>query len=883
MRSSHGPGGRPGHAVACMRAWVLAAALCAALSAQAGQPRLHVPSPDWRDQVVYFVVTDRFDDGDPRNNDQRAGEYRPGDRTRYQGGDLAGLTRRLDYIRGLGATAVWLTPPVANQWLSPDGGYGGYHGYWAADFTRVDAHLGTLADYQRLARELHRRDMYLVQDIVLNHTGNFFDIDRQAAKAGGAGADAGAGYRAHLRTPPAPRPTQPPFHLNDPRRAADRRAAIYHWTPEIADYTSEEQRLNGQLSGLDDLNTESPAVRRALRASYGGWIRRAGVDAFRIDTAMYVPHAAIEDFLRSGDRRAPGIEQVARSTGRSRFHLFGETFVVDRAFDETQSRRVESYATDARGRPLLPGMLGFPLYGALGDAFARGRPTAELAWRIESIQRVHRDPGLMVNFIDNHDVDRFLANGTEAGLQQALLALFTLPGIPAITYGTEQGLRESRASMFAAGWGSGGRDRFDAGAPLYRRIAELAALRRDHAPLRRGRVLAASGSAAGPGVVAWRMAEPGRDEGSLLVALNTREGEALAANVPTQLPAGTVLEPVFGLHGRPAALVTGAGGQVSFTLPARGGQVWRVTAQAAGVPAATGAPAIDPVGEAVARSDFTVSGRARPGQRLRLVVDDDLAGASETQADAAGRWQARIDTGSMIDPRTPHRLVAWDGLHASAPTTFRVEQPWRAVLEVADPAGDDHGPDGRYVYPTDAGWGDNRQLDIRGVRVSTAGGALRVELQMNRVTRGWNPTHGFDRVAFTVFIELPGREGGARAMPLQNAELPAGMRWHLRHRTHGWSNALYDWRGAGADAEGTPAGPAPAIHADAATGTVTFTYPAAALGSPASLSGARVLVTTWDYDSGYRALAPSPGPYVFGGGAAGAAKVMDDSGVLVLP
>ena len=71
--------------------------------------KLHVPSPDWRDQVIYFLMTDRFDDGDPGNNDQGAGEYDPSDNSKYSGGDLKGVQRRLDYIRGLGATTVWIT------------------------------------------------------------------------------------------------------------------------------------------------------------------------------------------------------------------------------------------------------------------------------------------------------------------------------------------------------------------------------------------------------------------------------------------------------------------------------------------------------------------------------------------------------------------------------------------------------------------------------------------------------------------------------------------------------------------------------------------------------------------------------------------------------
>ena len=156
-------------------------------------------------------------------------------------------------------------------------------------------------------------------------------------------------------------------------------------------------------------------------------------------------------------------------------------------------------------------------------------------------------------------------------------------------------------------------------------------------------------------------------------------------------------------------------------------------------------------------------------------------------------------------------------------------------------------------------------MDLRRVRVFGAGGALRVELTMPRVTQGWNPPNGFDHVAFTVFIELPGRQGGATVMPLQNARLPEGMRWHLRLRAGDWTNALFGWAGASETHEGTAVTPAATLQADPARNTVSFTLPAAALGG-APLQGARIYVTTWDYDGGYRALSPAPQPYAIGGG-----------------
>lgn len=107
---------------------------------------LHVPSPEWQDQIIYFAMLERFADGDSENNDQGANEYDPNKESHYSGGDIKGVIQQLDYIQNLGATAVWTTPQVANQWWDPLSNYSGYHGYWARDFKKVDEHYGTLED-----------------------------------------------------------------------------------------------------------------------------------------------------------------------------------------------------------------------------------------------------------------------------------------------------------------------------------------------------------------------------------------------------------------------------------------------------------------------------------------------------------------------------------------------------------------------------------------------------------------------------------------------------------------------------------------------------------------------------------------------------------------
>jgi len=857
--------------------------------------KLHVPSPDWRDQVIYFVMTDRFADGDPRNNDQGAGEYDPQQSGRYSGGDLKGLQQRIPYIQGLGATAVWITPPVANQWRDPWAQYSGYHGYWAENFMQVDKHLGTLADYKQLSHALHTRGMYLVQDIVVNHTGNFFRYGK-----GWSAADPVIGFEINSASLPRPAPTQAPFSLNDPRRATDRRAGIYHWTPDINDYTNPVQELNWQMSGLDDLNTENPVVRRALRRSFGYWVKEVGVDAFRVDTAFYVPADYFADFLHSRDRVAPGMAEVARRTGRNNFLVFGEGFGIDKPFDDTQARKIERYMTSASGQPLMTGMLNFPLYGALGDAFARGRPPAELGHRIAAAMKVHARPHLMPSFIDNHDVDRFLAGGSVAGLKQALLAMFTLPGIPVVYFGTEQGFTQQRASMFAAGWGSGGRDHFDTTQPLYRFIAEAAALRRNHRLFSRGTPTVLQAATAAPGALAWRMAHEGQ---TAVVVFNTADHEVLLDNLDLGVPAGTRLRGLLALEGSPLSAVVGERGRLSLRLPPRSGWVWELAPSMPVAPTSPGladsasaAPPqlmLDPLPAAAVSGDFVVSGQARGLERFQLVVDGQLGAAREVVAGPDGRWQTMVDTATMVDPAVAHRLVAFAetgarGAVVSDSQSFRVQRTWTLLADVEDPAGDDLGPAGRYTYPTDPSYAA-RHMDLRRVRVFGAGGALRIELTMNAISTVWAPANGFDHVAFTLFVQLPGQAGGLSLMPFQNASLPVlpggeAMRWHRRLRAHGWSNALFSDTGAAANADGTTVSPAANIQVDAAARTVTFTLPAAALGRLASLSGARIYVTTWDYDSGYRALGPAPAPYAMGGGDALAdAKVMDASPVIVLP
>ncbi len=837
---------------------------------------------DWRDQILYFVLTDRFDDGNPRNNHQGAGEYDPADHRRYSGGDLAGLRRRLDYIQGLGVTGLWITPPVANQWWN--GSYAGYHGYWASDFGRIDPHLGTLQDYRLLAGDLHRRGMTLVQDIVLNHTGDYF---RMVPDAKGRWV-----WQANDRSRPTRAPRQAPFDRNDARNPRHQREGIYHWTPDVNDYGDRQQELHHQMSGLDDLNTENPRVRRALRQSYGHWLRSVGVDAFRLDTAFYVPQEFLQDFLNNPDPKAPGMRVLAQRLGQPDFFMFGEGFAIDRHGETAGMRKIESYVRDDRGRAVLPGMLHFTLYGTLGEVFARGQPPIALAERIRQTMRLHSRPHWMPTFVDNHDVDRFLAGGTPAGLRQALAALMTLPGIPVIYYGTEQGFRGQRDAMFAAGFGAGGRDHFDTASPLYRALQQLTALRRGHPVFSRGwpQVLQAQNHV--PGAIAWRMDHEGQ---SALVVMNTADHPVLLDGLTPGWAAGAQARGLLHWQGDRVlaadALGLDARGQAHLTLPARSVRIWLLEADSMAGPVTQ-----PPVSLKLERSSDEAPGcvnlvaalaqELSPALRWELVRNGRIEPAVRWD-ETASTLTLCLPTEALDDAADGHRLVlaGWQGAQLVAlgqPLILPWQRPWQTVLVHDDPLGDDRGPQGRYRLPLDPPYAQGT-MDLRRVTVQTSGTRLRLQLQLGHLSQVWKPANGFDHLALTVYLQLPGQAEGQVLMPLQQARLPAGMRWHQRLRVHGWSNALFTHAGADAHREGTPWPEAARVYADPLQRTLTLEWPRSALQGLADLRGLRLYLTTWDYDNGYRALASEPGPFVMGADNPDGPRIMDDTPVLTLP
>ena len=786
---------------------------------------------DWRSQILYFVMTDRFADGDPSNNSQGADEFDPTDSRKWSGGDLRGIESKLDYVQGLGATALWITPPVRNQWWNTQGPYGGYHGYWATDFRSVDPHYGNVSDYKSLASALHGRGMKLVQDIVVNHTANFTERDTTG------------NWVRFKDTEGRDRPRQSPFDRNLSRD-------IYHFEDTIADFTDTTKLWNGQLAGLDDLNTENAAVRRALRDSYAYWMREVGVDAFRVDTAFYVPPDYFRDFLWSRDRNVPGILRVAKSLGKPDFLLFGEGFAIDKPFETSQDARIGEYM----GRGLLPSMINFTYYGTSLDVFARGGPTAAFTHRLRSQAERFAQPSLMPTFIDNHDVERFLSQSNEASLRQALLAMFTVPGIPVIYYGTEQGFTAQRASMFATGYGSKGRDHFDETSPLYRYIAALSAFRKSHRALTHGAFEPVLDDAAGPGLLAWRMRLDAAPD--VLVVINTADTPRLIADVDP-LVAGSSWVP---------ALDTPSDAQVASGQVMAGKSSWIFTERSSVAHHVTSDA--EPMTIVAPNTDTQWSGTVAlsgTGPATHVVMDSVVNKAIPVVRDGH-HWRVNVDTSSMTDASLVHRLIAWnrETLQTSPSLQFRAANPWQRLSTAADPVGDDAGPFARYTYPSGTAWEGVRTADIQALHVSRAGNRLRVEIDMREISTAWNPANGFDHVSLQLYLDVPGVDGLRTAASMeQRTDLPQGMQWNRALRVHGWSNGLYQ---VGDKGSVTGLSESAKVSVDKRKARITLEFSPESLGSPQSLNGLRLWLNTWDFDGRLRPLTSTATSGSFGGG-----------------
>jgi glycosidase len=556
------------------------------------QGRTFHPSPAaWEDQVLYFLMLDRFSDGKESGVRGNDGAVTNGGTTppfaqadhsnaigsdaaaaawrdaggRFCGGTLKGLAGKIGYLKRLGVTALWISPVLKQVDFHET-----YHGYGIQNFLDVDPHFGTREDLRDAVRTAHDHGIRVVLDIILNHSGDVFSYDADRYPFGGPSFDPrwdNAPYRVRgfkdrtgkptipfaAAAPSAPGPTGDaiwPVELQDPR-AFTAKGRINSWDhdPEFlqGDFFDLKDISLGS-GGLDDYQP-SPAL-KALCEVYKFWIAFADLDGFRVDTVKHMDKGAARYF-------ASVIHEFAQSIGKERFYLIGEiTGGRERACTTLEETGLDA----ALGIDDIPDKLEYLVkgYREPTDYFSLFRNSllvnkASHVWFRDKV----------VTVLDDHDQvrkgenkARFCADAVPPSLMLAALALnATTLGIPCIYYGSEQRFdgqgkgdgadRYLRECMFGGAFGafrSKERHLFNEDEWVYREFAKVLVLRQERIALRRGRqyLREISGNGADYGlprmvggeirsVVPWSRLF---DKSEILLAINTdRENDRTAFTV----------------------------------------------------------------------------------------------------------------------------------------------------------------------------------------------------------------------------------------------------------------------------------------------------------------------------------------------------------------
>jgi glycosidase len=466
-----------------------------------GGPLQAFASPaDWRDQWIYFLMVDRF------NNSKAPPRHNPFDDPNYydfQGGNLASIQDQLPYIKQLGAGALWLSPVLKNV---PFQG-GTYHGYGIHDFLHVDPRFAR--DPQNADNELrslvdsaHNLGMYVILDIVLNHAG---DVFAYICDPGETDCTSQNGAQADFR--PAVRPVQWRDAQGNPHPEWPDIATVPNPSADELVWPIELQKNDwfrrqgmpgpaddtlGDFSSLKQFRTDLPALQEFLIRAYQYVIARFDVDGYRIDTLRYLKNNLPLLFGNS-------IREFALSIGKKNFFTFGEVFVGDA--EEEIARFIGRTTTSGTDMVGVDAALDYPLFFDLKPVVKGFAAPSTLANMYGVRKQIEADvlsshgdaTRYFVTFLDNHDVKeriRYVDPGNpiryDDQVTLGVACLFSLPGIPCLYYGTEQGLHGvgSDPAVREALWGGPG---FSQNASYYQHIAQIAEIRRESPALRYGR------------------------------------------------------------------------------------------------------------------------------------------------------------------------------------------------------------------------------------------------------------------------------------------------------------------------------------------------------------------------------------------------------------
>ena len=377
--------------------------------AMAGEERKGFSNAD----VLYMLMPDRFAQGKDHKAQVKGMNPYVEDRSKpslRHGGDLQGIRDHLDYFTQLGVTALWLTPVLENN--SPDGkdGSSTYHGYATTNYYRVDPRFGTNEDYRELIADAHAKGLKVVMDMIFNHCG--FE-------------------HPWVKDLPSQDWLNVPEWLSGKEEdKAKYLQTSYKLTPVLDPYAAEvdkRETVDGWfVPSMPDLNQRNPHVIKYLIQNSVWWIETVGIDGIRMDTYPYADREAMALWMKTLEREYPN------------FNTVGETWVTEPAYTaawqkDSKLSSINSY---------LKTVMDFAFYDRVNMA---AREETDDWW--QGMNRVYNtlcydylyaNPSSVLAFIENHDTDRFLRNGTDTlALKQALALLLTINRTPQLYYGTE--------------------------------------------------------------------------------------------------------------------------------------------------------------------------------------------------------------------------------------------------------------------------------------------------------------------------------------------------------------------------------------------------------------------------------------------------------------
>eukprot|EP01061_Rhynchopus_euleeides_P008530 TRINITY_DN1765_c1_g2_i3.p1 TRINITY_DN1765_c1_g2~~TRINITY_DN1765_c1_g2_i3.p1 ORF type:complete len:491 (+),score=168.29 TRINITY_DN1765_c1_g2_i3:27-1475(+) len=343
---------------------------------------------DWRSRTIYFLMTDRFGGGTDMGTDciQNA---------QYCGGNFQGLVDKLDYIQDMGFDAIWITPVIENT-------EGGYHGYWGKNFSAVNPQFGGSYSLKNLVAECHKRNVWVMIDVVANHIGYIGNNDPQSSFD--------------------------PFNSNDHYHSCDQCGS------GCGDMNDQWHKENCRLAGLPDLNQQNSWVSMQLNKWIGWLLATYDFDGVRVDTTANVQKDFWSVFSKSAND----------STGAHCFTI-GEVFNGD-----------PSYSSSYQGS--LDSVLHYPFYYTLLDVFKSKNSMYKIQSDLQIFQKDYSDTSVLGLFIDNHDNPRFLSEQSDVKLYaNALVHVLLSEGIPIVYYGSEQEYNGgndpwNRKPLWQSGW-----------------------------------------------------------------------------------------------------------------------------------------------------------------------------------------------------------------------------------------------------------------------------------------------------------------------------------------------------------------------------------------------------------------------------------------------